>query len=183
MTSVAVPTGWSGYPAAATAATTRPRRTSHVKLIGLLVAGLLLAVGAVCAISALTTPSAGPVVCPPTCGHPPTGQPVQSLPRFTARDGSFSVGYYPSGSHLRATADTGSITMTVNHGAGAMELLGVRADSGSAAQTVTDLIAAHFPGARPSTCCPTRSSGTSRATARWTTTTRRARTAPTSTSG
>ena len=32
-------------------------------------------------------------VCPPDCGRPPTGTPVEINPRFTAADGSFSVSY------------------------------------------------------------------------------------------
>src|SRR6476659_11248686 len=30
-------------------------------------------------------------MCPPSCGRPPTGTPVETNPRFSAQDGAFSV--------------------------------------------------------------------------------------------
>lgn len=148
MTTVAVPTGWSGFPSAAAAATPRPKRTGHGKLIGLLAGGLVAAVAVISAVSALVTPAHHTVVCPPSCGRPPTGTPIQSLPRFTAHDGSFAVDYIPSGSSFAVTADAASVTETTSDGSGAIHLLGMPAQNASAAQTVTGLISAHFPGAR-----------------------------------
>ena len=69
------------------------RRTSHVRLLRTW--GLVIVVIAVALVglSVIVHKPAARYVCPPDCGHPPTGEPVAVNPRFTAPDGSFSVSY------------------------------------------------------------------------------------------
>lgn len=147
MSSVALPAGWSGIPAVAAGVPARLRQTGHLKLIGMLIAGLVVAGAAVSGISSLLTPSAKLVVCPPSCGHPPTGTPIDTSPRYTAPDGSFSVNYVPSGRFYTATTSASGVTDTSADGKGVIHLYGIRATSASAAQTVASLISADFPGA------------------------------------
>ncbi|HME50047.1 hypothetical protein [Mycobacterium sp.] len=67
------------------------RHTPHRRLLLILAGGLTAVIAAVVAVSLLVTPAIPRCVCPPDCGRPPIGTPVESNPRFTAADGGFSV--------------------------------------------------------------------------------------------
>ncbi|MGJ6126000.1 zinc ribbon domain-containing protein [Mycolicibacterium sp. Y3] len=70
---------------------------------------LVIAGGLVGLSGLLATPSAR-YVCPPDCGRPPMGQPVNVNPRFTAADGSFSVSYPSPESAYTVTKTDNSVT-------------------------------------------------------------------------
>ena len=57
-------------------------------------------------------------MCPPNCGRPPTGTPVETNPRFTAPDGSFSVSYPAEGSAYKITTKPNGVTADLQAGDG-----------------------------------------------------------------
>lgn len=128
-----------GYPVAAGA---RPaaKHSSHTKVIGILVAALLVAVAAFVGIGLLVTPGpASNVVCPPTCPNPPVGKPVASPETFHAADGTFSVTYLPAGPKVTLTKTSNSVDMRVTPSGETDEiyLTGYSASGRTAEQIVT----------------------------------------------
>ncbi len=124
------------------------RYTSLRRLMVLLLAGLAVVVGAMTGASLLTAPPVVRYACPPDCGRPPSGIPVQANPRFTAADGSFSVAYPGPGAAYEITkADDGvSATFTAGDG-GEMQLFSVPAKGRTAEQVVDDLMREKQPDA------------------------------------
>ncbi|MCX2931495.1 hypothetical protein ORI20_14525 [Mycobacterium sp. CVI_P3] len=122
--------------------------TSLRRLLLLLAAGLTVVVGAMTAASLLTAPPPVRYACPPECGQPPTGVPVQANPRFTAADGSFSVAYPAPGSAYEITKEDDGVSAEFTAGdGGAMELFGVPANGRTAEQVVDDLLHEKQPDA------------------------------------
>ncbi|MCI4675186.1 hypothetical protein [Candidatus Mycolicibacterium alkanivorans] len=122
--------------------------TSLRRLLLLLAAGLSAVVGAMTAASVLTATPAVRFTCPPDCGRPPTGVPVQANPRFTAADGSFSVAYPgPGSAYAITTEDTGVDANFTGGDGGAMELFAVPANGRTAEQVVDDLVRENSPDA------------------------------------
>jgi hypothetical protein len=158
----APPGGWGyGYGPAygpGIAAPARPpvKHTSHAKLIGAFLVGMLVIVGGFLAISKVATPSKKTTTCPPTCPRPPVGPPVTAMPRYTAPDGSFSFGYpKPNNIFGAAKQETGGLFVPVNAGDGGGVLLqGGAAKGQTAEQVVTGFIRAKFPNARESYVVP-----------------------------
>ena len=70
------------------------------------------------AVALVLTPKIAHYMCPPECGHPPTGTPVMSLPRFQAPNGSFSVSYPAEGSAYTISTETAGVTATFTGGDG-----------------------------------------------------------------
>jgi hypothetical protein len=70
------------------------------------------------AVALVLTPKIAHYMCPPECGHPPTGTPVMSLPRFQAPNGSFSVSYPAEGSAYAISTETAGVTATFTGGDG-----------------------------------------------------------------
>ena len=69
--------------------------------------------------------------CPPDCGRPPTGKPVEINPRFTAPDGSFSVSYPAEGAAYKITTKPNGITADLLAGdGGTMQLFSQPAAAG-----------------------------------------------------
>ena len=92
-----------GVATAARPIKTRP--TSYVRVLGPLAAGLGIVVAAAVTAAMLVTPAAKAYVCPPDCGRPPLGTPVETNPRFSSDDGAFSVAYPGGESAYTATFD------------------------------------------------------------------------------
>jgi hypothetical protein len=134
------------------------KHTSHTRLIAMFAVGLLVIVGGFLLITKLATPSAAKAgKCPPTCPQPPVGAPVSALPKFTAKDGSFSVAYYPSNSRVSVKTDASSITEKItpaNGEDGTIVLLGQKADGRTAEQVVAALVAKAFPDAERADVSP-----------------------------
>lgn len=82
--------------------------------------------GAVIAATAVTlgaaaltlTPKAPRYMCPPDCGRPVSGLPVERNPRFEAAGGAFSVHYPAEGSAYRITTEPEQVTATRTTGDG-----------------------------------------------------------------
>jgi hypothetical protein len=139
-----------------------PRSTSPAGLIAAVAAVLALAVAAVSAISVKATPAAVHYACPPDCGRPPIGPPVgdepgqapaaeppvatppneppvavKTYPRFTAKDGAFSVAYLPAAD---VTKSDDGITMTFDQMDGEIRLFGTPANNRTPRQIVEQYI-------------------------------------------
>jgi len=122
--------------------------TSLRRLVLVLAAGLSVVVVAMTAASVLTATPTVRYSCPPDCGRPPTGVPVQANPRFVSPDGSFSVSYPAPGTAYNITMEDDGVYAEYTGGdGGAMELFGVPADGRSAEQVVDDLVHENAPEA------------------------------------
>lgn len=128
--------------------TTPPRYTPLRRLLFLLTAGLVVVVGAMTAASLLTAAPPVRYACPPDCGSPPTGVPVQANPRYSPADDSFSVAYPSPGSAYAITkADDGVSARFTGGDGGTMELFSVPAKGRTAEQVVDDLLREKQPDA------------------------------------
>jgi hypothetical protein len=88
-------------------------------------------------------------VCPPDCGSPPTGRPVETNPRFTAADGSFSVAHPAAGSAYRITTRPNGVTAEFTGGdGGTLQLFSEPARNRSPEQIATELVNQTFPDTR-----------------------------------
>ena len=124
------------------------RYTSLRRLLAVLVVGLTVVVAALVTTSVLITQPMVRYSCPPDCGRPPTGEPVQASPRFTAADGSFSVAYPSPGTAYDVTLEDDGVSATFTAGdGGTMELFSEPAGGRTAEQVVDDLTKAKQPDA------------------------------------
>jgi hypothetical protein len=97
-------TAWPGYALPPGSYAAPPmRRTSHRRLVLQLAAGVGVLIIAAVVVFKLLTPPAARYVCPPDCGQPPMGEPVERLPRFTSAGGDFSVAYPGEGTAYNVT--------------------------------------------------------------------------------
>lgn len=117
---------------------------------------LMLAVGAGVAVLAVvafgvsTTVTARPAryVCPPDCGAPPIGTPVETNPQFTSADGDFVVSYPGAGTAYRSTSTDSGVVLDFTGGdTGTLELHGEPARGRSPQQVITDLLRRRYPDA------------------------------------
>lgn len=138
-----------GYSVLSGSYSTAPLRYTPLRrLLFLLAAGLIVVVGAMTAASLLTAAPAALYTCPPECGQPPTGIPVQANPRFIAADGSFSVAYPSPGSAYEITKEDDGVSAKFTAGdGGEMDLFAVPAQGRTAEQVVDDLLHAKQPDA------------------------------------
>ena len=87
-------------------------------------------------------------MCPPSCGRPPTGTPVETNPRFTAQDGAFSVSYPAEGSAYKITTKPNGVTADLQAGdGGTLQLFSEAAANRSPEQIAKNLISRTFPDA------------------------------------
>lgn len=145
----ASPTVFPGYslPAASYAAAP-PRHTSPHRLLMILGGGLTVVIAAVVAVSLFVTPAKPRYVCPPECGRPPIGTPVESNPRFTAGNGEFSVQYPGPGTAYQATFNPNGVVLNFDRGdTGTLELFGEPAGDRTPRQIADDLIRNKYPDA------------------------------------
>ncbi len=88
-------------------------------------------------------------MCPPNCGRPPTGTPVETNPRFIAPDGAFSVSYPAEGSAYKITTKPNGVTADLQAGdGGTLQLFSEPAANRSPEQIAKSLISRTFPDAR-----------------------------------
>jgi hypothetical protein len=143
-----------------------PGSVSRPRLLVTLGAGLSVVVAVVVAISTWVTPAPARYACPPHCGRPPIGPPVgydpgqapgaepvpqplvplQTFPRFTSADGSFSVAYYPKANVTKA-AD--GVIVRYPGIVGDVRFFGTPARNRTPLQVVREYIADHYPTAQP----------------------------------
>ena len=141
----AVPTG--SYAAAA------PRRTSRTRLVLTLVAAIAVIAAALVGVSAMMHKPPVRYVCPPDCGRPPTGTPVEINPRFTAADGAFSVSYPAPGTAYRITTKPNGVTAEFTGGdGGTLQLFSEPANNRSPRDIAKALVGATDP--RPPRAAP-----------------------------
>ncbi|MCW2654123.1 MAG: hypothetical protein QOE41_189 [Mycobacterium sp.] len=142
-------TAFPGYAVPAGSYAAAPvRHTSHRRLLMILGGGLGVVIAAVVAVSALVTPAKPRYVCPPQCGRPPIGTPVETNPRFTASSGEFAVQYPGPGTAYKATLNPNGVVLDFVRGdTGTLELLGEPARDRTAQQIADDLIGRKYPDA------------------------------------
>lgn len=111
--------------------------------------GITIAIGMVAAT--LMTPKTESYVCPPDCGKPPIGNPVETNPRFSGDDGAFSVSYPGEGSVYEATFDPPGINGVqlkyLGGDTGTLTLFGEPAEERTPAQIAQQLMSTKYPGA------------------------------------
>jgi hypothetical protein len=114
-------------------------------------AGVCAAVALAVVASMLMSPGIAPYRCPPDCGAPPLGTPVETNPRFSAVDGSFSVSYPGKGSAYKATFNpdglNGIVLSYVGGDTGTLALFGEPARDRTPQEIARDLINEKYPDA------------------------------------
>lgn len=124
------------------------RHTTLGWLLTALCAGLAVVAAAGATASVLATPPRPLYTCPPDCGRPPIGQPIDANPRFVAEGGEFSVQYPGPGSLYKATLYPDWVSMEYSGGdAGTLDLWGEPAGKRTARQVIDDMIAEYYPDA------------------------------------
>jgi hypothetical protein len=97
-------------------------------------------------VSAMIAKPPARYVCPPDCGRPPTGTPVEVNPRFSAADGSFSVSYPAEGTAYKITTKPNGVTADLLAGdGGTLQLFSQPAGGRSPEQIAKDLVKQTFP--------------------------------------
>jgi len=123
----------------------RPRSRALLGRWGVVITTVAVGLGAV-AFS--LTPKIAHYMCPPECGHPPTGTPVMALPRFTAPSGAFSVAYPAEGSAYTITTENAGVTATFTGGdGGVMQLFSERANGRVAKDIAKAAVKKSYPDA------------------------------------
>jgi hypothetical protein len=113
-----------------------------------LTAGVLVASAFGATAAAIATPQRPRYTCPPDCGRPPIGDPVELNPRFYSADGKFSVQYPSAESAYKATLDPDGVELEYTVGdTGTMQLFGMQADGQTPKQILDGLIEKSYPAA------------------------------------
>ena len=136
-----------GYSTTAGTYTAPPlHRTSYVRLMRTWGVAIVVAAFALVALSVVVHKPPARYVCPPDCGHPPTGQPFAANPRFTAPDGSFSVSHPAQSSVYRITeSPTGVRADFLGGDGGTMQLMSRPANGRTPEQIANGLVKETFP--------------------------------------
>lgn len=138
-------------PAGAVALGTPAAKSGYLTVLGPLTAGICAAVVAGIVLGRLVNPAPHPYVCPPDCGTPPLGNPVETNPRFSGDNGAFSVAYPAEGTAYTATFDPPGINgVQLKYTAGdtgTLILFGEPARDRTARQVVEQVLKVRFPGA------------------------------------
>jgi hypothetical protein len=146
---VGVPTARPGYAVpAGTYAAVPVRHTTHTRLLTALGAGAAVAAAAAVTVSVLATPVVPRYVCPPDCGEPPIGKPVETNPWFMSSDGRFSVQYPRAGTAYGVRLEPDGVDVNFTAGdTGTMQFFGLPARGRTSKQIAEDLIGEKYPDA------------------------------------
>jgi hypothetical protein len=138
-----------GYATASSMYEVAPvRHTGHGRLLTTLAAGVAVVVAAGITASVLATPARPRYTCPPDCGRPPIGEPIDINPRFVSADGEFSVQYPGPGTFYKATLYSDWVALEYTGGdTGTLDLWGEPAEKRSPKQIVDKMIAEYYPDA------------------------------------
>jgi hypothetical protein len=138
-----------GYAVPADSYETAPvPHTTHTRLLTALGAGAAVVAAAAVTVSVLATPSIPRYVCPPDCGEPPIGKPVEANPWFMSSDGRFSVQYPRAGTAYEVTFDSDGVNVEFTAGdTGRMQLFGLPAQGRTSKQIADNLIGEKYPDA------------------------------------
>lgn len=110
--------------------------------------GLVVAVVTMSGVSVLMTKQVALYACPPECGRPPIGTPVEINQRFTSTDGAFSVSYPSAGSAYEVATGADWVIATFTGGdGGVLRLSGEPARGRTARDVVRDLLREVAPNA------------------------------------
>ena len=114
-------------------------------------AGVGVAVAVAFLVATLVKPTLAEYVCPPDCGHPPLGKPVETNPRFSGDGGAFSVSYPSEGTAYEVTFDPpgmkGVQARYIGGDTGVLKLFGEPARDRTAEQIAQEILTSDFPGA------------------------------------
>ncbi len=126
-----------------------PRHTTHGWLFRTLGAGVIVAAAAGVTAATLATPASPRYTCPPDCGRPPIGEPIDLNPRFFSADRQFSVQYPSAESAYRTTLKPNGVDLDYYIGdTGTMQLFGMPAEKRSPKQILDGLIKERYPDAK-----------------------------------
>jgi len=124
------------------------RRTPPSRLLTALAAGVCVVVATGVTVAVLATPVRPRYTCPPDCGRPPIGQPIDTNPRFVSEDGEFSVQYPGPNTFYKATLYSDWVALEYLGGdTGSLDLWGEPAEKRSPKQVVDQMIAEYYPDA------------------------------------
>lgn len=133
------------------AAAHQPAPPTYRNVVTPVAAGIGVAVAIAILVPALLTPPPPAYVCPPDCGRPPWGKPVETNPRYSGDDGAFSVSYPSEGAPYEVTFDppgmNGVQARYIAGDTGLVNLFGESAEGRSAEQVVADVLESTFPEA------------------------------------
>ena len=122
---------------------------SYARPLGSWCAGIALSAAALVGIAAVVTQVPARYQCPPRCGRPPIGATVTTDPRFTARDGGFSVSYPAAGEpYAVALSDNGITARYLGGDTGTLQLFSQPADHREPRDIATALLKKAYPDAR-----------------------------------
>jgi len=140
---------WPGYalpPGNYTAPAVR--HASHRRVLLQLAAGVAVLIVAAIVVFKLMTPAAPRYVCPPDCGQPPLGSPVERLPRFTSESGDFSVAYPGEGAAYDVTMKPNGVVADFTNGdRGTLQLFGEPAAGRTPEDVAESLLKQTYPDA------------------------------------
>ncbi len=135
----------------------------YPRVLAPLAAGLGVVIVAAVSAAMLTTPATKSFVCPPDCGRPPLGTPVENNPRFSSDDGAFSVAYPAEEAAYKATFDPpglhGVEVRYIGGDTGSLALFGESARGRTPKQIVWQAIRGKYPEATLSYEIPNASVG------------------------
>lgn len=148
----ALPSGASIAPAPSRAevpAAGRP--SSSRRVFGPMAIGIGVAVAVAAAATVLLEPVPAVYVCPPDCGRPPLGNPVETNPRFSGDNGAFSVAYPGEGTAYEVTLDPPGIdgveVRYIGGDTGTLTFFGEPAAARTAKEVALNTLRAKYPGA------------------------------------
>jgi hypothetical protein len=138
-----------GYALPADSYQTAPApHTTHTRLLTALGAGVAVTTAAAVTMSVLTTPSVPRFVCPPDCGQPPIGKPVETNPWFMSSDGKFSVQYPRAGTAYEVALQPDGVNVDFKAGdTGTMQFFGLPAEGRTSKQLAEKLLDEKYPDA------------------------------------
>jgi hypothetical protein len=126
-----------------------PRRTSRIRLVLTWLAAIAVVAVALVGVSAMIEKPPVRYMCPPNCGKPPTGTPVEINPRFTAADGAFSVSHPAASAAYRITTKPNGVTADFLAGdGGTMQFFSEPAANRSPRDIAKGLVKKTFPDTR-----------------------------------
>lgn len=127
------------------------RAATYRNVLGPVVAGVGVAVVAGVLAAILLKPAPPAYACPPDCGRPPVGLPVETNPRYSGDDGAFSVAYPAEGTAYQVTFDppgmNGVQAKYVGGDTGTLNLFGEPARDRTPQQVAEEILTSKFPGA------------------------------------
>ncbi len=148
-------TYFPGYAVPQGAYTAPPVRHSRARVLLIWFSAIALVALVLVGVTMMITKPPVRYACPPDCGRPPTGTPVEINPRFTAPDGSFAVSYPAEGAAYKVTTKPNGITADLLAGdGGTMQLFSQPAANRSPEQIAKDLIKQTFPDTRTAYLIP-----------------------------